>query len=50
MIDPIVARYRELRADPGELTRLLFEGADKAAAVAAPTLETMYERMGFVRR
>ncbi len=46
---PIQERYRELRADPDELRRLLARGAEKAAAASAPTLEAMYERMGFVR-
>ncbi len=46
---PIQERYRELRADPGELQRLLARGAEKAREVSAPTLEQMYERMGFVR-
>jgi tryptophanyl-tRNA synthetase len=43
------ARYHQLRSDPAELERLLAVGADKAREVAQPTLETMYERMGFVR-
>ena len=43
------ARYAELRADEGELRRLLGVGADKARETSAPTLEQMYERMGFVR-
>ena len=42
-------RYAELRADEGELRRLLAVGAEKARETAAPTLESMYERMGFVR-
>jgi tryptophanyl-tRNA synthetase len=42
-------RYAELRADVAELRRLLAVGADKARETAAPTLELMYERMGFVR-
>jgi tryptophanyl-tRNA synthetase len=46
---PIQQRYEELRADEGELHRLLAVGADKAREASAPTLETMYERMGFVR-
>ncbi len=46
---PIQQRYRELRADEDELRRMLALGAEKASAAAAPTLETMYERMGFVR-
>jgi tryptophanyl-tRNA synthetase len=46
---PVQARYAELRADEGELRRLLGVGAAKARETAAPTLEQMYERMGFVR-
>jgi tryptophanyl-tRNA synthetase len=46
---PIQSRYAELRADEGELLRLLGLGADMAREASAPTLETMYERMGFVR-
>jgi tryptophanyl-tRNA synthetase len=49
LIGPIRARYDELRSDEGELLRLLGVGADKARAAAAPTLERMYENMGFVR-
>jgi tryptophanyl-tRNA synthetase len=46
---PIQKRYEELRADEGELRRLLAVGAEKAREASAPTLESMYERMGFVR-
>jgi tryptophanyl-tRNA synthetase len=46
---PIQQRYEELRADEGELRRLLAVGAAKAREASAPTLEAMYERMGFVR-
>jgi len=49
LFDPIRLRYEELRADPVELERLLGLGADKARRASAPTLEQMYERMGFVR-
>jgi tryptophanyl-tRNA synthetase len=49
LIEPIQARYSELRADPGELQRLLRLGAEKAREAAAPTLERMYDLMGFVR-
>ncbi|TML24957.1 MAG: tryptophan--tRNA ligase [Actinobacteria bacterium] len=49
LLTPIRARYEELRADEGELGRLLALGADKARAASAPTLEAMYERMGFAR-
>ncbi|HZR93913.1 MAG TPA: tryptophan--tRNA ligase [Gaiellaceae bacterium] len=50
LLEPVRTRYEELSGDPGELRRLLAVGAEKAAAAAAPTLEAMYERMGFVRR
>ena len=50
LLAPIQERYRELRADPGELQRLLGRGAEKARDASEPTLEAMYERMGFVRR
>jgi tryptophanyl-tRNA synthetase len=49
LLDPIRTRYQELRLDAGELERLLAHGAAKARETAAPTLEQMYERMGFVR-
>jgi tryptophanyl-tRNA synthetase len=49
LLEPIQAHYRTLRDDPGELTRLLAVGAEKARAASAPTLGAMYERMGFVR-
>ena len=49
LFEPIQQRYEALRADEGELQRLLAHGAEKARKASAPTLETMYERMGFVR-
>jgi tryptophanyl-tRNA synthetase len=49
LLGPIQERYHALRNDPAELVRLLAVGAEKARAAAAPTLEAMYERMGFVR-
>ena len=49
LLAPVQARYAELRADEGELRRLLALGAEKARAASAPVLERMYERMGFVR-
>jgi tryptophanyl-tRNA synthetase len=45
---PIQRRYEELRADEAELRTLLARGAEKAREASAPTLEQMYERMGFV--
>ena len=49
LLVPIQERYRELRADEAELSRLLAVGAEKAREASAPTLDSMYERMGFVR-
>jgi tryptophanyl-tRNA synthetase len=49
LLVPIQERYRELRADEPELSRLLAVGAEKAREASAPTLESIYERMGFVR-
>ena len=48
LFTPIRERYTELRADEAELRRLLRMGADKARETSAPTLQLMYERMGFV--
>lgn len=49
LLAPIRERYLTLRADPAALRELLAAGAAKAAAASAPTLEAMYERMGFLR-
>jgi tryptophanyl-tRNA synthetase len=48
LLDPIRTRYEEIRADEGELLRLLHTGAEKAQATVEPTLSRMYEVMGFV--
>jgi tryptophanyl-tRNA synthetase len=49
LLEPIQQRYNELRADEPQLKTMLARGAEKARASSAPTLEQMYERMGFVR-
>jgi tryptophanyl-tRNA synthetase len=49
VFEPIQRRYEELRADEPQLRALLARGAEKAREESAPTLELMYERMGFVR-
>ncbi|MFL5967944.1 MAG: tryptophan--tRNA ligase [Gaiellaceae bacterium] len=49
LLDPIRERYEALRADEASLRRLLSVGAEKAREASAPTLEAMYERMGFTR-
>jgi tryptophanyl-tRNA synthetase len=48
LLEPIQRRYADLRADDGELRRLLAIGAEKAREAVAPTLRAMYDRMGFV--
>ena len=45
---PIQQRYRELRSDPGELSRLLRTGAGKAREVASRTLERAHSRIGLL--
>jgi tryptophanyl-tRNA synthetase len=49
LLTPFRERYDELRADEGALVELMKQGAEKASGVANPTLNRMYERMGFVR-
>jgi tryptophanyl-tRNA synthetase len=46
---PVQQRYRELRANSAELQRLLARGAEKARKASEPTLEQMFDRMGFVK-
>jgi tryptophanyl-tRNA synthetase len=48
LLEPIQARFAELRGDPGELRAILAHGASKAQAVATQTLARAYERVGFV--
>src|SRR3954468_24929188 len=49
LLDPIRQRYDALRADERELQRLLAVGAEKARKESDPTLERMYDVMGFVK-
>jgi tryptophanyl-tRNA synthetase len=46
---PIKARLDALRADPAELDRILGRGAERAAALARPTLDAAYEAVGLRR-
>ncbi len=46
---PISDEMRRLMADPGELDRILGEGADKAQAISGPILDQVYDIVGFVR-
>jgi len=49
LLTPIRERFDALRADERELQRLLAMGAEKARRTSEPTLELIYDRMGFVR-
>ncbi len=49
LLTPIQERFKELRADERALQHLLAVGADKARRASEPTLEQMYERMGFAK-
>src|SRR5689334_16371608 len=49
LLAPIQERFAALRADERELQRLLAVGADKARRASEPTLQLMYDRMGFVK-
>ena len=48
MLRPVQQRYAELRADEAQLRRILADGAERARAVAAPTIAEMKRRMGFL--
>jgi tryptophanyl-tRNA synthetase len=50
LVAPIQQRYADALADRGELDRLLQVGAGKASEASRPTLEAMFDRMGFVPR
>jgi len=49
-LEPIQKRYADLMADTAELARLLQKGAEKAQTVAAQTIATVYDRVGFMPR
>jgi tryptophanyl-tRNA synthetase len=49
LLEPLRARLEQLRADPAELDRILGAGAERAAALAAPTLVQSYRAVGLTR-
>jgi tryptophanyl-tRNA synthetase len=49
LLAPIHEKFQALRADERELQRLLAVGAEKARRTSEPTVEAMYDRMGFVK-
>lgn len=48
MIEPIQARFKEIRADQTELNRIMKVGAEKASEKAEKTLKSVYEAVGFI--
>jgi tryptophanyl-tRNA synthetase len=48
VVKPIQERTRGYLEDPAQLDKLLAVGAEKARAVAAPTLADAYARLGFL--
>jgi tryptophanyl-tRNA synthetase len=48
-LSPLRARLEQFRADPAELDRILAEGAERAAAIGAPTLAGAYRAVGLAR-
>ncbi len=48
-LSAINARMRELMADPAEIDRILRYGAERAAAIAGPVMEEVYDIVGFLR-
>lgn len=47
VVEPIRMRVNELLTDPAELESLMNKGAHKAREASAPTLDLVYERVGF---
>lgn len=50
MLEPIRTRYEQLKGDPGELSRLLRIGAERAQDVASRTLDRAYRAIGLAPR
>lgn len=46
---PITARFIALKDDHGALDQILVKGAERAAAIAAPTLKATYAALGLAR-
>ncbi|GJD89799.1 MULTISPECIES: tryptophan--tRNA ligase [Methylobacterium] len=49
-LSPINAEMKRLTADPGHIDAVLADGAARAEAIAAPTLDAVKDIVGFVRR
>ena len=48
MLRPVQERHAELAADPGEVRRVLADGAERARAISAPKLERAKDAVGFL--
>ena len=48
-LSPITTEMNRLMADPGEIDRILGDGADRAAAIAEPILEQVFDITGMIR-
>lgn len=48
VLQPLQEAYREIRSDPAELRRVLAGGADRARALAAPTLAAIQDAFGLL--
>ncbi len=48
-LGPIGTEMRRLAADPGHIDAILADGAERARAIARPTLEAVKDIVGFVR-
>ncbi|MET7289156.1 tryptophan--tRNA ligase [Streptomyces sp. NPDC005573] len=48
VLRPLQARHRELCADPGYVEGVLRDGAEKARALARPTVDTAYRAIGLL--
>ncbi len=49
VLRPVRERHKELSNDPGAVRDALRKGADRAREAAVPTMETVRERLGFLR-
>jgi len=47
-LTPIAAEMRRLLADPGEIDRVLADGAERAGAIAEPILKDVKRLVGFL--
>ncbi|MDH6214521.1 tryptophan--tRNA ligase [Streptomyces pseudovenezuelae] len=48
ILKPVQARHKELCADPGYVEGVLRDGAEKARAMARPTVDTAYRAIGLL--